>query len=724
MLNQFALDLLSQWPKFAARDFWALPTQSDLGCYGTGYNGWGVQTNQKFMGALAVLSTDPDFDASLVGFSQEQALDLALKSLRFSLSTHHTGDCPLADGTHWGRTWISALGIERMMHGVPLLQDHLTASDHAALQRVIVDEANHQLKEEIKAGEWGDSGRNKPESNIWNGAICARAATMYASHPNAAAWADKAHSWFVNGISIATDANNDTRYGQKTVKDRHVGANFFPHFSLDHHAYLNVGYMVICLSNVAMLHYALPNNHPFASLYHHAHELWQLIKRLIFSDGRLCRIGGDTRQRYCYCQDYLLPVLVFAADKWQDPHAMGLLKGQLNLIAQEMDFNNDGSFLSRRLGHLFQLSPHYATRLESDKAVALSMVRHWLSLRDLPSGSLSDFENAVQGGWIEPEHGAVFHRSPTRMASFAWRAAEGPMGLCVPPNDGHMAEWMENLSGEVRLLGAEGKLKRVDHRDMVLFDGGFLTYGHMSDSPKRALREGWTSEEDWVRHHLVFAALPDGHTVVRLEFARLIDRRTYVDALLGVKLEIPNDVFNLHQRVYCGTFGERIVNAHHGELKTITLSSPWVTVDDKIGVVGLYGSEQWTLVQRGHRVGGYAGSILTDVLCYPAQVQLTPIYGPAVLLDTATLILSSVSAETTAQIYAHNKTARIHTHAMCRAVCVVGLDEKTYLIAANFDEQKQTVSIDGHWRELGGKEKPDSGFDLAPGQARVFEAIG
>ena len=40
------------------------------------------------------------------------------------------------------------------------------------------------------------------------------------------------------------------------------------------------------------------------------------MKSCIYSDGRLLRIGGDSRVRYCYCQDYLLPVLSMAADLW------------------------------------------------------------------------------------------------------------------------------------------------------------------------------------------------------------------------------------------------------------------------------------------------------------------------------------------------------------------------------------------------------------------------
>ena len=64
--------------------------------------------------------------------------------------------------------------------------------------------------------------------------------------------------------------------------DRALGANFFPNYALDHHAYLNVGYAVICLSNVAMLHYAytLRGLEAPQAVYHHGRDLWNVVRRL------------------------------------------------------------------------------------------------------------------------------------------------------------------------------------------------------------------------------------------------------------------------------------------------------------------------------------------------------------------------------------------------------------------------------------------------------------
>ena len=69
------------------------------------------------------------------------------------------------------------------------------------------------------------------------------------------------------------------------------------------------------------------------TLDHHQRDLWEVLRKFIFSDGTLARIGGDTRVRYCYCQDYLLPTLLYAHDQFEDKHAMQLAEKQFEFIS-------------------------------------------------------------------------------------------------------------------------------------------------------------------------------------------------------------------------------------------------------------------------------------------------------------------------------------------------------------------------------------------------------
>ncbi len=748
VIANVALDCLWRWASFAERYWWEPGGQPGIGCFGTGYSdNWAVQTNTKYAGAMSVLATTP-CRGDLHGFSPDQALARALAALRFCLSTHASGDRYCADGQHWGHTWISGLAIERMMHGVDRLWSLLTSEDQQRLLAVLADEADYLCTDysrdhykDVQAGLWHNKGPNHPESNIWNGAICARAALYQPGHPRAAQWLERAHLFWLNGISIPADASDSTLIEGRPLRDWHRGANFFPHYALDHHGYMNVGYMVICLSNIAMIHYAyvLRGCEAPRTLYHHAHDLWALVRRLFFADGRLLRIGGDSRIRYCYCQDYVIPMLVFAADYWQDPHAPDLLAAAVNLARREQSLSSDGRFLSSRLQDLAHKAPYYYTRIESDRAVALSQAADWLERRVLrPTPVTVDYETSVAGGWVEAEHGDVFHRSATRFASWSWLACENPQGLCLPPDNGDFAEWQENLAGRVHGLGHDSRC-HIKCWAIESFAGGFLTTGTFFARSMAEIREGWNAETAaTAEHHIAFAALPDGHTVIRLELARLLLRRVFLAGWEGVKLEIPNDVLNGGRRHYGCASGQLVLAAYQGPPQIICLDSLWASIEDRIGLVGIYGANAWHILQRGRRIGGHAiGNILTDTFCFQICTSPCDIQGPAIVLDNGCAILSSVDAAGTRRLCEGGvRVLACHTDDFtsvangCRAVKVRGQNGRDYILVANFgpDDVEVILETDGEvWQDLvtDGEVRADSGLRLFLniGQGRLLASV-
>jgi hypothetical protein len=722
------LKLLEPWAQFAERFWYDLPGHGGLGCFGTGYGSWGVQTNQKYLAAIAVLAMDPATDVRAVGLSQEQLMDRAMAALRYSLATHTSGTVRRTDGSQWGHTWISGLGIERMMHAVDALGDHLSDEDRDGLQRVLTSEAAWIFESHpVKAGRWASEGANVPESNYWNGAILLRTAMMYPDIGERDQWTERGIEFLVNAISVPADAEDATVVDGRPVRERHVGANFFPNYALDHHAYLNVGYAVICLSNVAMLHYAyaLRGLEAPQAVYHHGRDLWNVVRRLVFADGRLARIGGDSRQRYCYCQDYLLPVLVMAADLWDDPLAAHLEAGQLDIIATEQQHNGNGSFLSKRLDHLGAMSPYYYTRLEADKAVCLSMAAQWRRQRpDIASPQRSpkaaQFEADLAGGWEEPEHGAIMHRSPTRLVSWSARACECPQGLCLPPDDGSPAEWSECLAGRVTPLGEQthpGDERSVHTRRRHMqsaLEGGFVVCTTTTDGAKVNMPEGYRAE-DIVEHHVAFAALPDGHTALRLELAVNGPRRIYLRDVRGLKLNVANDLFNGGVRTLHDARGShRVETSLESVEQAEPLLSAWANADDRIGVVAVYGSDGLLVYRTGTRRGGYAGSIAYDELCTSVRLGTHDVDAGATILDNGTVIFASVDHDATRQYADDHCAARAACSSdAARAIVAKGRDDRRYLLAANFADDEcgnsqVRVTVPG--------DRPVAAVDLTTGE--------
>jgi hypothetical protein len=719
MTQDHALELLHAWAVNAERHWYPIPGRPGQGCYGAGYNAWGVQTNQKYMAALATLAMRGE---DLAGLDRQWARDRALAALRFSLASHASGEGACTDGTQWGHTWISALGIERMMHGVYLLWPELTEVDRDGVRRMLVSECawimtgfHRGQVDGVVADVWNSSGRNAPESNLWNGAILWRTAAMIPDHPAAAEWQEQAHTFLMNSVSVAVDATDETLLAGKPVGQRHVGANFFPNYALDHHGYLNVGYMVICVSNAAMLHFdcklaGLPRPE---TLDHHQADLWRLVRRLIFADGRLARIGGDSRVRYAYCQEYLLPSLVYAADQLGDEHALGLADAQLGLIAQEAAFSGDGSFYGKRLAAIEQHSPYYYTRLESDRACALGQ---WVVYRSLlgnrattlsgalhPStaathgaasaqdASQTSFESSVTGLWHEPEHGAMMHRSPTRLAAFAWRAFGLAQGMCQPPDDGHLAEWESNLVGQVEFAADPHPAhpKPPPGRRLIgccteTFDGGFMTCGALIEGAEVEMAEGWTGR-DLAVHHIAFVALPDARTVVGLELVRLQNARAYVRSVKGLHLNIPNDLYNGFYRTLTTEAGTLILASPTERDEIVSVDSRWADVDGKIEVIGIYGASTLAVSRSAARRGGAYRSLYVDELCWSCSAA--PFWADAGtnLLDVGWAMLSGAGVGAARALAHDTRFAALRlAHPDVRAVSVVGADGRQYLVVANF----------------------------------------
>ena len=558
---------LRQWWQGSAQELFS-PLDGEL-VYGTGYNTWGVQTQQKAIAAVAYLAEQGD----------EEALQQCIAMLRFNLRSHIDGPHACIDGQEWGHTWISVLGIERMMFVVEMLRDAGTLPQDIEdeLRLILISEADWLLQEyEIVAGLVDN---NKPESNIWNGAILHRATLLYPDAPHADAYREKGDLFLYNGISIESDLDVASPF-RKDV----VGANFFESMALNHHHYLNVGYMVICLSNIAMLHFSckrLGQTSP-TSLYHHADKLWSLIKMLSFDDGRLWRVGGDTRVRYCYCQDYALPMWLFIEDYFGEDCGH-YIEGWVDQAVHEQTHNGDGLYLSERLSTMRYESPLYYTRLETDRACTLAMTATWLPL--VNRDALTAAPNQRQA-WSDTYHGAVVHRSEKRFASWVWDGGQGPTGMCVPAAASDMAEWGTHLFPAITACGDRNGFH---HQDVVLseFAGGFATSARVQVTNYGSIFEGGA-----VGHHLAevrqcFIALPDDESCLCLQYVVAAETH-FIKEFRGLQFKLPNDVWNNFKRSVKMDGEELLISGNDGQAVDYQQHARRIEIDACLAIEQIY----------------------------------------------------------------------------------------------------------------------------------------
>jgi hypothetical protein len=473
------------------------------------------------------------------------------------------------------------------------------------LKALLTSESDFLLDEyEVVAGTVQN---NKPESNIWNGALLYRTAELYPELPRSAAYVEKAQRFFANGISIESDEGSDEIVSGRRIGDIFVGANMFDSYACNHHGYLNIGYMNICLSNIAMLHFFMKGRGKRCDdiVYHHLYDQWRLIRSTTFDDGRLVRIGGDTRVRYSYCQDYALPAWSLIEDVYGED-CSGLENGWLEKLEREFKANGDGSFLSDRCGYFDELSTVYYTRLETDRANSISLALWWHKKFKL------DFDGKCDTLpiWRDEYHGSAFTRGKRRFASFAWRAAEQPTGLLLPMNESDLAEWRYNMSGRVVGIGRIN-VDEVKEYTVETFEGGFITSGRaISYSDSFVLREGM-EKENLAEKYIATAALPDDGTMLSIQYARAINKARTTERA-GLTLNIPNDIYNGCVRTIVYKNGKEILNGG-GDTREFEAREigTYASVDEKLAIAS---KEPLTLVRREKRQIGLKESPDTGTL--------------------------------------------------------------------------------------------------------------
>lgn len=650
-------DWLVAWLRSAERDFRSRRDEDGLevGWYGTGYTSWGMQTTMQYLsaaGAVAVHGADPP--------TRRWARTRALATLRYIIATHLTGFSDAEDGRRWGRTWISVLGLERTGWVIDELGNDLEPRYRGGLRRLLIDEADWQCDHHeragiggIQAGRWESDGKNRPESNIWCGAHLWRTAERFPDEARAETWRETAVRFLVNGVSVPSDATSDAVVDGVQVRDVHAGANFFESYALDHHGYLNVGYMVICASNAAitLMDLRSQGRRVPESLLWHQQDLWHQIRQFVAPDGRLIRIGGDTRVRYAYCQEYLMPALMMAHEEFSDPKAAHLISGMLRMIDRERVESGDGSLYGRRLLGLGRSHPYYRARLETDRACALSLWwhHHLLSTsRQIPTErrpsapEASRAPSEVTSGWADPDHGAAFDRGPRRTASVSWRAASRSQVLVLPTDRSDMAEWSMNLSpvhqfeGQGRAISpteSPREQRRVVGYTLDPFPGGFVSVGRIEEGRALSIAEGWRREEPVADSWIAVAALPDDATVIGLHLSRARGLRPPLLSAHGLNLLIPDDVHNPRRQTL-----DRVTAFHLVVDGTLDVLS-----DQELGVTPVPAAEESGLrsigvqqIRSGTRRGTYWAGAHETIVDSAWLVRVRDPEDPAPLLEHST----------------------------------------------------------------------------------------
>ena len=563
---------------------------SQLGYFGTGahdHNQMRSHANAIFMCAL--LAVDENYDSSISGIGRDRLLVQARAGLRFLTDTHVTGAKFCVDGRKWGKQpsqWIAPWVISKAAAGARLIREHLTPDERNAIRRVVIHEANYQLKQRAASRAYRDT---NAEVNAISAEVLAWAASLYPTHPNARKWLNKAQEMFMNTFSVVQDRRNTTVVDRRPVNEWVYTTNAHSDFTLEGHGGYQFDYIAVPLHSLAWAYYAfVSNGQPVPeSLFHHVTDVWNVLKRTHLYSGRFAYLQGKDWGRHVYGPYFIVPMLVLLQNEFGDTDARFVEQLRFGAFQWEQRQNSRGSVFGRRFGYQRTGWPMiYETDCYAN--LGLAHLLHQFA-PTIHAESAYDFQEKVKGNFYSRHCGFLYARSENVFASFSWKhlSRRYPMALFIPGDD-FMAEWAEaNLMGNLVVENADMARTAVRYNNRLRKDG-FVATGH--------IQEGKLAGGFGVDHYISFMALPSNKMAIMIEFL-VAKELIQVAEQSGLSYYLPNDVFNNSARqVHWEAGNARLRGARGASADPVIIDSRWVNIDNKLGIVSVPDNGQFKIL--------------------------------------------------------------------------------------------------------------------------------
>jgi hypothetical protein len=173
----------------------------------------------------------------------------------------------------------------------------------------------------------------------------------------------------------------------------------------------------------------------------------------------------------------------------------------------------------------------------------------------------------------------------------------------------------------------------------------------------------------------------------------------YLAELKDLHCVIPNDIFNNHRRSLHTAAGEIPLLSppdHDGILNT---ASRWVNMDDRLGIVALYGGDHILLDRSTQRRAGKYASLFTEEICLHARRGSTRCRAGEILVDVGFAVLSGATAAVTSGV--EGGPLSFPGNAI-KGAWVDGADGIHYELIANVTSEPQSTPLQGETITLAG----------------------
>lgn len=536
-----------------------------------------IRPYASWVNAAAVALKFGQFEQSAVGFSKQQ-IKAATLSLIEELGAHHAANTN-KQSWWWGDEWQSAHWATFVATGAWLLWERLPASAQDDVVGMLVFEADRFVRDPPPHSEFGDT---KAEENAWNSQILALACNMLPRHPHHLAWAEQARRYMVCSYPTAKDAESDRLVDGKPLKEYIQGPNVHPDHTVENHGFFHPDYLA-CYSLMvrnACAYRLAGEPVPEATLFN-VDPSRDILNFLTLPNGWLFYPQETDWNNYRH------EVLISAQ------HTNPMIPDPVGARALRwgIDFLEYADALHER-DESANLFPGLNFNCYPLNVLAESYLLHVLFGPGAAPVTDQEALIALSGTRLFEYGKFVVCRSPGSMASFSWFGT-GPrlMGVFTPLSRSTFAvpefrSLIGYIKSDAEQDGEPADSKSIDPVEIIkrhidlLPDGGYAVTLDIRRGRHRELGE-----------RLAMVALPDGRFVYLESFQPTADAGHKLGQRRTALLYLEDNPYWRRATGWIGihhpggTYGRSEVNTTPDRLILDGRNTPWLNVNDRLGIV-------------------------------------------------------------------------------------------------------------------------------------------
>lgn len=685
------LQMLANFAKYLKNDFQQAQAPNSVGeacgCFRSNStmqnNEDGVRSNADLSMVSAFLVKYGKGKVTLPeGVTWDDVEDMAMKSLVFAYSTHKANKLKVCSGNnYWGsvsaqdHVWESSLWAMSVAYSAFFQWEKLTDAQKEYIKQLLKAECNYELNRSIPTGFAGDT---KAEENGWEADVLAATLGLFPDDELAPQWFARLREFAINSYSHKDDANDNTiidpGYDNTTVAQLYKGQNLYDDYTLQNHNYFHTSYQNVVIQELGEAALALKlfqttlygtEKWKTNALMHNNDKVQtEVLNWLALADGELAMPNGNDWSLFLYDQ---ITSYTTNACFLRDADALMLENLAYKMIKARQTTTDDGSWLlrsdigARRMG------------VEAHRVMMTFLMHHAASTADMQPTDFETFRSRYSEAKHITSQNIVRAYTKDRFTTFSWAPGISSYTGYIAANSVDknkiIVPFKQNNTGNfIGWYNVSGKATNAAPvvNGIYQFDGdAWVMNGELN------------TNDATLNNRFAIYSTP-GNAVIYLDYVSALANGTITKEQGGLTAISVDELTKTKRTLYYEDSHKQTDGSQF-----VSFSSPWVNVDNALGIVAHNGKE----MAFGDKANN--NSVMTAKL-YPAYSATSRTFAMGDKVDSRNVIYySNIDSEETKRMSEEMIMLTEKLPEGWNGVVAADPDGTRYLMVSNFTSDQQ-----------------------------------